>query len=164
MVQHKIGISEYNVRCLECDEGVRALLKMLPGIRALRDISLADLENNRGLLSETVHRRCRHVVSENARALEVAQALENGKMELLHPLLAESHRSLREDYEVSCSELDVMVDLAMKQTGILGARMTGGGFGGCTINLVNAPDSGEFRRRMTQAYEAATGHHPKIYV
>jgi len=164
MVQHKIGTSEYNVRRSECDEGVRALSKTLPGIRALRDISLADLENNRGLLSETVYRRCRHVVSENARALEVAEALENGKMELLGPLMAESHRSLREDYEVSCPELDVMVDLAMKQAGVLGARMTGGGFGGCTINLVNAADSDKFLRCMTEAYEAATGHYPKIYV
>ena len=164
MVQHKIGTSEYNVRRSECEEGVRALSKTLPGIRALRDISLADLENNRGLLSETVYKRCRHVVSENARALEVAQALENGKMELLGPLMAESHRSLREDYEVSCAELDVMVDLAMKQAGVLGARMTGGGFGGCTINLVNAADSAEFLRCMTRAYEAATGHYPKIYV
>jgi len=164
MVQHKIGTSEYNVRRSDCEAGVRALSKTLPGIRALRDISLADLGNNRGLLSETVYKRCRHVVSENARALEVAQALENGKMELLRPLMAESHHSLREDYEVSCPELDVMVDLAMKQAGVLGARMTGGGFGGSTINLVNAADSDKFLRCMTQAYEAATGHYPKIYV
>src|SRR5258705_549288 len=81
MVQHKIGTSEYNVRRSECDEGVRVLSKTLPGTRALRDVSLADLESNRGLLGETVHKRCRHVVSENARALEVAQARENGKME-----------------------------------------------------------------------------------
>ena len=78
--------------------------------------------------------------------------------------MAESHRSLRDDYQVSCRELDIMVELAMQQPGIFGARMTGGGFGGCTINLVNASESDEFCRRDAEGYEAATGHHPDIYV
>jgi len=164
MVQHKLGTGEYNVRRMQCEEGVRALSKTLPGIRALRDVSLADLESNRSFLSETVYKRCRHVVSENARAREVALALQSGKIESLRSIMAESHRSLRDDFEVSCRELDIMVDLAMKQAGILAARMTGGGFGGCTINLVKAADSEEFRQRVAQGYEAATGHHPRMYV
>ena len=164
MVQHKLGGSEYNVRRAQCEEGVRLLSKALPGIRALRDVSQDDLERNRGLLSETVFRRCRHVVSENARVLQAVAALEAGQIEALRQLTAASHRSLREDYEVSCRELDIMVDLAVKQKGVFGARMTGGGFGGCTINLVKAVDSDEFRRRVGQEYEAATGLIPNIYV
>jgi galactokinase len=143
---------------------VRLLSKALPGIRALRDVTLDDLERNRGLLSETVFRRCRHVVSENARVLQAVAALEAGQIEALRQLMAESHGSLRDDYEVSCRELDIMVDLATKQKGVFGARMTGGGFGGCTINLVKAADSEEFRRHVAQEYEAATGLAPNIYV
>jgi galactokinase len=164
MVQHKLGTSEYNARRSECEEGVRALSKALPGIRALRDVSLADLEGHRGSLSKSVYKRCRHVVSENSRARETALALQTGKSQLLRRLMADSHRSLRDDYEVSCRELDIMVDLAMQQVGVLGARMTGGGFGGCTINLVNAADTDEFRRNVTETYEAETGRRPSIYV
>jgi galactokinase len=164
MVQHKLGGGEYNVRRAQCEEGVRLLSKALPGIRALRDVSLDQLEQNRGLLSETVFRRCRHVVSENARVLQAVAALEAGQIEALRQLTADSHRSLRDDYEVSCRELDIMVDLAVMQKGVFGARMTGGGFGGCTINLVKAADSEEFRKRVAQEYKAATGLTPNIYV
>ncbi len=164
MVRHNLGGSEYNVRRAQCEEGVRLLSKALPGIRALRDVSPKNLERNRGLLSETVFQRCRHVVSEDARVLQAVAVLEAGQIEALRQLMAESHRSLREDYEVSCRELDIMVDLAMKQKGVLGARMTGGGFGGCTINLVKAADSDEFRRNVAREYEAATGLAPNIYV
>ena len=164
MVQHKLGTSEYNVRRTECEEGVRLLSKALPGIRALRDVSLPDLERHRGLLNETVYKRCRHVITENFRTREAASALQSEKTETLRNLMAESHSSLRDDYEVSCRELDLMVDLAMQQEGVLGARMTGGGFGGCTINLVNAADAEKFRERVSQGYEVATGYHPNIYV
>jgi galactokinase len=164
MVQHKLGTGEYNERRIECETGVRQLSKVLPGIRALRDVSFADLENNRELMNETVYKRCRHVITENARAVQAASALETGQIEVLRKLMADSHQSLRHDYEVSCRELDVMVALAMQQPGVFGARMTGGGFGGCTINLVDAMESGEFRRRMATEYEAATGLKPNIYV
>jgi galactokinase len=164
MVRHELGVSEYNVRRGQCEEGVRLLSKALPDIRALRDVSLEQLESTRSLLSETIYKRCRHVVSENARVTEAALALETSRIETLRHLMSESHRSLREDYEVSCRELDIMVDLAMQQRGVLGARMTGGGFGGCTINLVSAAESDEFRGRVAQAYEAATGLRPNIYV
>jgi len=164
MVQHKLGTSEYNVRRTECEEGVRLLSQTLPGIRALRDVSLADLERHRGFLSETVYKRCRHVITENSRTREAASALQNGKIDALRNLMSESHSSLRDDYEVSCRELDLMFDLAMHQEGVIGARMTGGGFGGCTINLVNAANSEKFRERVSRGYEAATGYHPNIYV
>jgi galactokinase len=164
MVKHEHGSSEYNVRRTECEEGVRQLSKAFPGIRTLRDVSLADLEDHRGLLSDLLYKRCRHVVTENARTRWAAAALESGEIAALRRLMADSHRSLRDDYEVSCHELDIMVQLAMQQPGVLGARMTGGGFGGCTINLVNATESDQFCQRVAEGYQIATGHRPDIYV
>jgi galactokinase len=164
MVQHKHGSGEYNVRRGECELAVRQLSRALPEIRALRDVTLVELDNHRGLLSEIVYKRCRHVITENARALQVATALETGHLEVLRKVMADSHRSLRDDYEVTCPELDVMVELANRQPGVFGARMTGGGLGGCTINLVGAAESGEFRRQVGAEYEAATGLKPNIYI
>lgn len=164
MVRHRIGAGEYNVRRGECEAAARALSTALPRIRTLRDVSLADLEAHRALLSETLYRRCRHVITENARVQETVSALESGHIENLGQLMANSHRSLRDDYEVSCRELDLMVDLAERQGGVLGARMTGGGFGGCTINLVRSAESAEFRKRIAEEYEAAAGRKPEIYV
>jgi galactokinase len=164
MVKHEHGSSEYNVRRAECEEGVRQLSKAFPGIRTLRDVSLADLEDHRGLLSDLLYKRCRHVVTENARTRWAAAALESGEIAALRSLMADSHRSLRDDYEVSCQELDIMVQLAMQQPGVLGARMTGGGFGGCTINLVNATESDQFCQRVAEGYQVATGHRPDIYI
>jgi galactokinase len=164
MVGHKLGSGEYNVRRTECEEGVRRLSQVFPGIRALRDISLTDLESNRGLLTGVVYKRCRHVVSENARTRAAAAALQSGEISPLRQLMADSHASLRDDFEVSCRELDIMVELAMQQPGVLGARMTGGGFGGCTINLVQAAESDEFCKHVVKGYEAAFGYAPKIYV
>jgi galactokinase len=164
MIQHRHGTSEYNVRRTECETAVRKLSKVLPGIRALRDVSLPELERNRELLDETMFKRCRHVITENQRTVEAATTLQTGHVEALSQVMANSHRSLRDDYDVSCRELDVMVELAERQPGVLGARMTGGGFGGCTINLVSAAESGEFRKRISEEYEAVTGLKPDIYI
>jgi len=164
MIQHTLGTGEYNVRRTECETAVRKLSKVLPGIRSLRDVSLAELEGNRELLGETIYKRCLHVITENQRAVAAANALQAGHVEELRQVMANSHRSLRDDYEVSCRELDIMVELAGRQPGVLGARMTGGGFGGCTINLVRAAESGEFRRRMSEEYQAVTGLKPDIYI
>jgi galactokinase len=164
MVRHELGSSEYNIRRSQCEEGVHQLSKALPGIRALRDVSLADLEEHRELLSAIVYKRCRHVVTENARTHWAAAALESGEIATLRQLMTDSHRSLRDDYEVSCRELDIMVGLATQQRGVLGARMTGGGFGGCTINLVQAAESDRFCDRVAEGYQAAIGRRPDIYV
>ncbi|MFZ0320187.1 MAG: galactokinase [Candidatus Sulfotelmatobacter sp.] len=164
MVRHNLAAGEYNARRAECESGIRLLSTRLPGIRALRDVSIADLESNRDLLGETVHRRCRHVVSENLRTMDAAIALQHGDVGALQGLMAASHQSLRDDFAVSCRELDLMVELAMQQAGVLGARMTGGGFGGCTINLVNAAHVGEFSKRVATGYESATGLRPDIYL
>jgi galactokinase len=164
MVKHKHAGGEYNQRRAECEAGVRFLALDLPYVRALRDVTLADLARCRHDMSEPIFRRCRHVVSENARVVEVAGALENGDLAALGRLMAESHRSLRDDYEVSCAELDLLVDLAGQAKGVIGARMTGGGFGGCTINLVRTEHVEDFKRTVGAGYEQATGRAPEIYI
>src|SRR5258706_196514 len=133
-------------------------------IRRLRDVSLEQLVQNRSLLSETIYRRCRHVISENERVHEVADLFEQGKTEGLREVMAASHQSLRDDYEVSCQELDAMVEIAGRQRGVYGARMTGGGFGGCTINFVDVEHATEFQQRVSEEYESAIGLRPDIYI
>jgi galactokinase len=164
MVKHKLASSEYNARRAQCEEGVRRLAQVLPHVSSLRDVTLRELDEHRGAMTETIYRRCRHVVTENDRVHKLAAALQDGEISALHQLLADSHRSLRDDYEVSCAELDLMVDLACRQKGVFGARMTGAGFGGSTVNLVNAADAPEFQRRVAAAYHSATGLTPDIYV
>jgi galactokinase len=163
MVKHQLGASEYNTRRAECEEGVRRLSAALPSIVALRDVTLMQLEQHRALLSDTIYRRCRHVITENDRVHATASVLKSGEISKLSSLLADSHRSMRDDYEISCSELDIMVALAAEQPGVYGARMTGGGFGGCTVNLIAAEHASVFRRHMAAEYYAATGLRPDIY-
>jgi galactokinase len=164
MVKHSLASGEYNVRRAQCEEGVRLLSGALPGISALRDLSLDDLERFRELLSPTVFKRCRHVISENQRVLATAAALEERSWERFGELMADSHRSLREDYEVSCPELDLMVELANGLPGVYGARMTGGGFGGCTINVVAVDAMPQFTTQIAAAYQAQTGIAPELHV
>jgi len=163
MVKHQIAAGEYNLRRKECEEGVRLLSARNSGITALRDAQLADLEASREILPEKIYRRCRHVITENERVLKAARALQQGDLTLLGRLMFESHDSLRKDYEVSSAELDLMVEIAREQAGLIGARMTGGGFGGCTVNLVRSESSGLFRQRVAAAYQSKTGHHAEIY-
>jgi galactokinase len=163
MVKHELAANEYNKRRAECEEGVRLLKKVMPEIEALRDVSAAQLESHRDLLPKVIYRRCRHVVTEDERTLKAAKAFESGELGPLGRWMAESHESLREDYEVSCRELDVLVDIAGKQRGVLGARMTGGGFGGCTINLVAQEAVDTFCEVMAKEYEDQTGLKPEIY-
>jgi galactokinase len=164
MVKHQLAAGEYNARREQCEEAVRGLSAVFPAIQALRDVSLVQLEENRNLLTDTLYRRARHVISENVRVVSAAEAMENGDHVALQDLMAASHRSLRGDYGVSCAELDVMVEIANRQPGIQGARMTGGGFGGCTINLVEKRHSKKFSEVMAEQYHSATGYRPDIYV
>ena len=164
MVKHEHSAGEYNARRLECEEGVRRLAAVLPGIRALRDVTAEQLEGNRSLLTDVVYRRCRHVISENDRVLRTVEALKRGDVRGISQLLRKSHESLRDDFEVSCRELNLMVEIASAKTGVLGSRMTGGGFGGCTVNLVEASEAKEFQERVAEEYEAKTGLRPEILV
>lgn len=164
MVRHELATGAYNERRAQCETGVRILAAKVPGIRALRDVSLTQLDQYKDEMPEVIYRRCRHVVSENARVLEAASALEAHDLNKFGQLMNESHLSLREDYEVSCPELDLMVDLARGVPGVFGARMTGGGFGGCTVNLIAAENVDEFRHLVATAYEQRTQLKPDIYV
>ena len=163
-VHHELAAGEYNRRRAECETAVRHLARALPNVQALRDVTLPDLfQHGRGL-PEVVLRRCRHVITENLRVEQVTAALDRGDLARLGQLMAESHTSLREDYEVSCAELDVMVKMASELPGLLGARMTGGGFGGCTINLVRQDAVERFRTELLRRYQAATGREARVYV
>jgi galactokinase len=164
MVKHELASSEYNRRRADCEEAVRRLSTVLPGIRALRDVSLEQLEKHRDVLSDVTYKRALHVVTENARVLDSGEALRSGDIARFGQRMAESHHSLRDLYEVSCRELDLMVDLASQQRGVFGARMTGGGFGGATINLVDARYAGEFKEEIAKSYERETGLEPQIYI
>jgi galactokinase len=164
MVRHEHASSGYNTRCHECEVGFRTLSEALPVICALRDVTLDDLENHSNHLSDVIYKRVRHVVTENDRVKRAAIALETGDIAEFGRLMADSHRSLRDDYEVSTLELDLMVELANGQEGVYGARMTGGGFGGCTINLVEAAHAQEVQQRLEQRYEARTGLRPTILI
>jgi galactokinase len=156
--------SEYNARRQECEEGVRLLQQHLPGIKALRDVSPAQFERYQGDLPEVVRRRCRHVIYENQRVLQSVEALEEGDLATFGRLMNESHVSLRDDYQVSCRELDVMVEAAWQIERVYGSRLTGAGFGGCTVSLVDGEAVERFRARVAAKYQAATGVEPQIYV
>lgn len=156
-VKHKLAGGEYNRRREECEEAVRSLAKVLPRIRALRDVNMEQLEQNRRVLSEVAYKRAHHVVTENARVLEGMEALRKGDLQRFGQCMAESHRSLRDMFEVSCAELDLMVELANREPGVYGARMTGGGFGGATVNLVDERPAETFAVNIAKAYRDKTG-------
>jgi galactokinase len=163
MVHHQHAAGEYNLRRHDCEEGVRRLSAALPDIKALRDVTLVDLERHKDLLTPVIYRRCRHVVSEDERTVRAADALAAGDVALFGRLMNESHVSMRDDFEISCREVDQMVALNQAVEGVFGARMTGGGFGGCTISLVEAAAVDRFRETVARDYEGATGIKPQIF-
>jgi galactokinase len=164
MVKHEHSNGEYNRRREECDQGVKLLSKWHPGIRALRDITVQELESHSAELPPLIYKRCLHVVCENQRVLDSASHLKQGNLESFGSLMRDSHKSLRDLYEVSCRELDLMVDLAEKIPGFVGGRMTGGGFGGCTVNLVKTADAQSFAKEIATRYQDATAIKPDVYV
>jgi galactokinase len=163
MTKHVLATDGYNERRADCEAGVRALSIRMPRIRALRDVTLDDLEANRDALTDRVFRRCRHVVTENARVWAAAAALRAGDLEGLGDLMRASHASMRDDYEISTPEVEAMVESALRATGTIAARLTGGGFGGCTVNLVRTEEAASFGARVATSFEAATGRTPEIY-
>ncbi len=164
MVKHELGSSEYNKRRAECEQGVRIMSADFPAIKALRDVSFQQFQKVESKLPETIRKRCRHVISEDERTLETIDALNKNDLQRFGELMNASHDSLRDDYEVSCKELDIMVNEARTLPGVLGARMTGGGFGGCTVNLVQTDHIENFCSEIRKSYQRATGLETEIYV
>lgn len=156
--------SKYNERRSQCEEGVRILQQFLPEITALRDVTVEQFEQYKKYLPDVVAARCQHVIYENQRVLDSVQALRAGDFTAFGQYMNESHDSLRDLYEVSCSELDLMVDLARSVPGVVGARMTGAGFGGCTVNLVKADAVDAFLAKVPTEYKAKTGLEPEVYI
>jgi galactokinase len=159
-----LASSAYNERRAECEQGVALLSEALPGIRALRDVTLEQLEYHRTRLPETVYRRCRHVVSENERVLATVAALEGGDLAAVGRLMDASHASLRDDYEVSSPALDAMVEAMRSASGCLGARLTGAGFGGCAVALVSLGQEQAVADAVYEKYPKATNIWPEVYV
>ena len=157
MVKHELASSEYNTRRRECEQAVEILGK------PLRDIAAAEWPSLESKLPDTLRRRARHIVAENARVLAFVEACREDDEAAMGRLMAESHESMRDDYEVSCAELDFLVDTAAGLDGMVGSRMTGGGFGGCTVNLVRDGTADRFRDAIRSAYESRYGLVPEIY-
>lgn len=163
-VKHSLVTSEYNTRRAQCEAGVRFLQTFYPEIKSLRDVTMPMLDQHLRDAEPLIYRRCAYVVQENQRVLDGVAALEASDIATFGQLMYGSHEGLSHWYEVSCPELDILVDIARQQPGVLGARMMGGGFGGCTINLVQEEVLDDFRKLITKQYKARTGKDTYLHV
>jgi len=165
MIKHSLaeGDGGYNTRRAEMEAGLHILQQHRPEIQALRDATMADLEKWGPEMSEKSLRRCRHVITEDNRVLAAVEAFKANDLTRFGQLMHEAQLSFRNDFEASCPEIDILIDLANKQPGCFGARLTGGGFGGCTVNLVAADQAAAFVEAMRAGYLAATGINAEIY-
>ena len=160
----ELASSAYNERRAQCENGLATLQKFLPHARSLRDVSPADFARFEGELEPTVARRVRHIVSEIARTQSAVAALENGDLASFGAKMNESHLSLRDDYAVSSRELDFLTDFARRFEGVLGSRMTGAGFGGCTVTLVEKSSAQKLIDAKIAAYKDATGREARAWI
>lgn len=163
-VKRGLASSEYNKRRAECEKGVKILQKWKPDIASLRDVTLNDLKKYEAELPHITQKRCRYVVEENARVENAVSSLTKGDLETFGHLMNASHDGLRDRYEVSCPELDILTEIAQNTNGVIGARMTGAGFGGCTVNLVKKDSVHKFSERVMREYPNRTKIDPEIYV
>jgi galactokinase len=163
-VRHQHAGGEYNLRREACEEGVRLLSRYLGPIQALRDVTPKQLEAKRRKLPDLIYRRCRHIVTENARVLEAERALEAGDFVACGRAMNASHLSMRDDFEITCPEVDMLAGLAQTVKGVYGSRMTGGGFGGCTISLIEASAVDKASQMLTDGYRIGMGRDLDIYV
>lgn len=163
-VSHNLADSEYNVRRAQCEKGVEVLKKYKPVMQNLRDVDAELLEAHKKELDPVVYRRCKYVIEENERVHKACEDLKKDDFTSFGQRMFESHQGLSKDYEVSCQELDILVDLAREQEGLFGSRMMGGGFGGCTINLVEESKVDAFTEAISRGYREKTGIEPEIYV
>jgi galactokinase len=162
MAKHALVSSEYNRRRAECEEAARRIRARRTSVRTLRDVTWAEIEKESANWPDAIRRRARHVTTEIARVQAAALALQAGRYEEVGKLMAASHKSLDEDFQVSCDELNTMVELANELPGCIGARMTGAGFGGCTVNLIWAEQAEAFAKDLAKRYEAATAVTPEV--
>jgi galactokinase len=163
MVKHAHSGGAYRDRVRECADAVEGIAAGYPDVQSLRDVSPQQLEAVASRLPEVVARRARHVVTEDARVNRFVEASTRGDVSGMGKLMVESHRSLQHDYDVSCAELDFLVDAALTLDGVYGSRMTGGGFGGCTVTLLRADAAANFQEQIARAYEQHFGVTPRIY-
>ena len=163
MIRHELGATEYNKRRKECELGVAAIKTGFQNVNSLRDATMENLETVKTKIDDIVFRRCRHVISENERTALAISTLKTGNFDLFGRLLNGSHDSLRDDYEVSCKELDIMVEAARSLNYVFGSRVTGGGFGGCTVSLVKHDKTEIFVEEMKKIYKEKTGILPDVY-
>ena len=161
-VKHTLASSEYNVRRAQCEAGVAVVAKHEPGVESLRDVTMEMLDKYKDEMDDVVYRRCSFVINENQRLLDGCAALEKGDYVTLGQKVFGSHEGLSKWYEVSCKELDFLVDIARKNPGVLGARMMGGGFGGCTINIVKTEAYDAYVAEITEKFEQEFGHKPRV--
>ena len=157
MVKHVVATGEYGDRSAEVEAGQAVLQRERVGVKLLRDATLQDLEACRDMMSVASFKRCRHIITENARVLEAREALLRGDVERFGALMVEAHVSMRDDFAATCEEVDVLVSIAMQQAECFGARITGGGFGGCTVNLVREDDAERFVATLRREYAVKTG-------
>ncbi|HUR11489.1 MAG TPA: galactokinase [Flavitalea sp.] len=164
MVHHSLASSEYNVRRSQCEEGVRILKNYYPQINSLRDVSVQQVDQHKKDLPDLVYKRCSYVTREKERLLRGCELLKKNDLPAFGKLMYETHEGLSKDYEVSCPELDFLANESKKLPGITGSRMMGGGFGGCTINLVKAKDVDVFITGIQLAYEKKYNKKPEVYI
>jgi galactokinase len=164
MVQHAVTGSEYTSRRAQVEEAAAVIARHRPEVRFLRDSTLDDLARWGSEMSPEAVKRARHVISENLRTVAAADALIHNNLRELGRLMAEAHRSYSQDFEASCPEADAMVELAQDLPGLIGARLTGGGFGGCTVNLVERQHAAAFSRSLAERYSSRTGIQPQIHI
>ncbi len=164
MVKHAVATGEYGDRRDEVEHGQAVVIRLRPGVAMLRDASVADLDACRSEMGEASFLRCRHIVTENGRVLRAREALLASDMKAFGGLMAEAHASFRDDFAASCAEVDTLVGIAARQPGCFGARITGGGFGGCTVNVVEADQANAFVDAVKHEYAAATGIEADCFV
>ena len=162
-VKHSLASSEYNTRRLECNTGINIIQNQHQEIKSLRDISLDQLQEFKFTFSNSIYNRCEYVVEENNRVLEFINLINDNKITEAGILLNETHSGLRDKYEVSCKELDLLVEQAEILDYVIGSRMMGGGFGGCTINLVKNNHIEQFKQNIENIYTNTTGITPDFY-
>lgn len=163
-VSHSLASSEYNQRRMECNTGVEIIKQKYPFVKSLRDVSLQLIKEYESILETVVYNRCKYAVEENYRLLNACNCLVEGDLQSFGELMYKTHEGLSKDYEVSCEELDYLVELTKDNSKVYGSRMMGGGFGGCTINLIENDELGNAVEKIRESYNNKFGKEPGIYI